>query len=159
MTVMQSNKFAKIVLMVFGWLLLFMGITTFIYPQIMTRYGLITETLHARLTVSAIIGGSEMGLGLFMLLGNKVQASISVRLWAGISIFCGIVVARLVSLLLANDPFPVMIYRELLWEAVIIILLFSALWVQRKGGYQKYFRRLFRRGDVLGRALASAKNG
>ena len=134
MTDSQSNSFAKVVLMALGFLLLFMGITTFIYPQVMTRYGLVTETLHARLTVSAIMGGSEMGLGLFMLLGNKVQASISVRLWTGISIFCGIAVARLISLLFANDPIPGMFYRELVAETAIIILLFSALWVQRKGG-------------------------
>ena len=133
MTDTQSNRFAKVVLMALGFLLLFMGITTFIYPQVMTRYGLVTETLHARLTISAIIGGSEMGLGLFMLLGNKVQASISVRLWTGISIFGGIVVARLISLSFANDPIPGMFYRELLAETVIIILLLSALWVQRKG--------------------------
>lgn len=132
MTAKQKNKFAKIVLMALGFLLLFMGVTTFIYPQIMTRYGLVTESLHARLTISAIIGGSEIGLGLFMLLGNKVKASISVRLWTGLSIFCGIVVARVISLSVAKGPIPDMIYRELLAESIVIILLFLALRTQRR---------------------------
>lgn len=132
MTAKQKNKFAKTVLMALGCLLLFMGVTTFIYPQIMTRYGLVTESLHARLTISAIIGGSEIGLGLFMLLGKKVHASISVRLWTGLSIFCGIVVARVISLFFAKGPIPNMIYRELLAESIVITLLFLALRTQRR---------------------------
>lgn len=132
MTAKQKNKFAKIVLMALGCLLLFMGVTTFIHPQIMTRYGLVTESLHARLTISALIGGSEIGLGLFMLLGNKVQASISIRLWMGLSIFCGIVVARVISLIFAKGPIPDMIYRELLAESIVILLLFLALRTQRR---------------------------
>ena len=108
-------------------LLLGMGITTFLYPQVMARYGMVTDTLHAKLTIRALIGGSEIGLGLFMLLGRKVQATISVRLWVGLSIFSGIVAARLVSLIITNGPIPNMIYRELIAESVIILLLITAL--------------------------------
>lgn len=128
----QKDKFAKIVLITFGFLLLFMGITTFIYPQIMTRYGLVAETLHARLTISALIGGSEIGLGTYMLLGSKIRASISARLYTALSIFCGIAVARLTSIIFAQAQIPDMIYRELLAESLIIILLFWALVIQRQ---------------------------
>ena len=123
----QENYFARMIVIALGCLLLFMGITTFLYPQIMGRYGLVTDTLHAKLTISALIGGSEIGLGLFMLLGQKIQASISVRLWIGLSIFSGIIAARLVSLIFANDPIPHMIYRELVAEGLIILLIITAL--------------------------------
>ena len=123
----QESYFAKVVVVALGCLLLGMGLITFFYPQIMSRYGLVTDTLHARLTISALIGGSEIGLGLFMILVRKVQATISVRLWVGLSIFSGIVAARLVSLIITNGPIPNMIYGELIAESVIILLLITAL--------------------------------
>ena len=123
----QESYFAKVVVVALGCLLLGMGLITFFYPQIMSRYGLVTDTLHARLTISALIGGSEIGLGLFMILVRKVQATISVRLWVGLSIFSGIVAARLVSLIITNGSIPNMIYGELIAESVIILLLITAL--------------------------------
>lgn len=124
----QESCFAKIVVLALGFLLLGMGFTTFVYPQVMARYGLVTDSLHARLTISALIGGSEIGLGFFMLLGRKIQASIYVRLWVGLFIFSGIVVARFVSLIISNGPIPNMIYRELIAETFIVMLLSSALY-------------------------------
>ena len=123
----QESYFAKVVVVALGCLLLGMGLITFFYPQIMSRYGLVTDTLHARLTISALIGGSEIGLGLFMILVRKVQASISVRLWVGLSILSGIVAARLVSLMITNGPIPNVIYRELVAESLIVLLLITAL--------------------------------
>lgn len=128
----QESCFAKIVVVALGFLLFGMGFTTFLYPQVMARYGLVIDSLHAQLTIRALIGGSEIGLGLFMILGSKVQSSIFVRLWVGLFIFSGIVVARFVSLIISNGLIPNIIYRELVAETFIVILLFSALLAQRR---------------------------
>jgi len=125
----QESYFAKVVVVALGCLLLVMGLITFVYPQIMSRYGLVTDTLHAKLTIRALIGGSEIGLGLFMILGRKVQATISVRLWVGLSIFSGIV---LVSLIITNGPIPNMIYRELIAESLIVMLISLALFLRSR---------------------------
>jgi len=128
----QENHFAKIVVIGLGCLLLLMGIITFIYPQIMTRYGLITDNVHARLTIRALIGGSEIGFGLYMLLGQKAGASISARLWTGLSIFIGIVAARFASLIISNGPISNMIYRELVAESLIVMLISLALFLRSR---------------------------
>ena len=121
------NSTPKYVAYVVGVVLLALGIATFIHPQIMGRYGLNANTTHSIMTIRALIGGAEIGMGLLMLLGSKVGVSFRARLWFGMFLFCGIVAARLISILTANTAIPEMIVRELIAELVIIGILFTGL--------------------------------
>lgn len=123
----NKNSTPKYVTYVIGVLLLTLGIATLIYPQIMERYGLNANTTHSIMTVRALIGGAEIGMGVFMLFGIKVGVSFRARLWFGLFLFCGIVAARLISILIVNTAIPEMIVRELVAELVIIGIIFTGL--------------------------------
>jgi len=123
----NKNSTPKYVAYVIGILLLALGIATFIHPQIMGRYGLNANTTHSIMTIRALIGGAEMGMGVFMLFGSKIGVSFRARLWFGMFIFCGIVAARLISIFIANTAIPEMIVRELIAELVIIGIIFTGL--------------------------------
>lgn len=123
----RSNRFAGYVTLFLGLLLIGLGLTTFAHPQIMERYGLNTDSLHAIMSIRALIGGAEIGLGFLMMIGRKLGISIRSRLWTALFLFSGIVTARLTSILLAEDSVPEMVIRELIAEVLIIALIGFAI--------------------------------
>ena len=103
-----------------GALFLGLGLITLIHPQIMTRYGLPTDTTHAVMSIRALIAGAELGLGTLMLLGGRVGISIRSRLWTALFVFGGIILARVTAMLIAEETIPQMIIRELIAEIIIV---------------------------------------
>ena len=103
-----------------GLLLLGLGLATLIHPQTMQRYGLIADTLHAVMSIRALIGGAEIGLGILMLIGGKLSITLKSRLWVALFLFSGIAMIRLISILLADAAVPEIIYRELVAEVLVI---------------------------------------
>ncbi|MGB0906086.1 MAG: hypothetical protein ACPGVT_01235 [Maricaulaceae bacterium] len=123
----RSNRFAGFVTLFLGLLLIGLGLTTLVHPQIMERYGLNADSLHAIMSIRALIGGAEIGLGLLMMAGGKLGISIRSRLWTGLFLFSGIVAARLISLFLADAAIPELIYREFIAEVIIVGVICTGL--------------------------------
>lgn len=123
----SKNRTAKYVTYLVGILLLTLGTITLIYPQIMGRYGLTADTTHSIMSIRSLIGGSEIGMGGFIILGGKLSVSIRARLWFAMFLFGGIVLARLVSIAISGVTIPEMIMRELIAELVVIGLIFVGL--------------------------------
>lgn len=93
----SSSRFSSGLIVSFGLMLIALGMTTVIYPEIMTRYGVAASTVHAKSTIMAVIGGGEIGLGMFVLIGHKFGVTVSARLILLSSIFAGILIARLLA--------------------------------------------------------------
>jgi len=127
MPVNGPNTTARNIAYIVGTLLLALGVITLIHPQIMGRYGLIADTTHSIMSIRSLIGGSEIGIGGFILLGGKLSVSIRARLWFAMFLFGGIVLARLVSIAISGATIPEMIMRELIAELVLIGLIFVGL--------------------------------
>ena len=109
-----------LVILALGVMLLGLGSGTFFFPDLMNRYGLSTETTHAKSTIMAIIGGAEIGLGCFFLCGRFIGASSSTLLWLALFLFLGIVTARFYGIWVYSPELPNIVYRELVAELLII---------------------------------------
>ena len=110
-----------------GLLLLGLGLATLIHPQIMQRYGLTTDTLHAVMSIRALIGGAEIGLGVLMLIGEKLSITLKSRLWVALFLFSGIAAIRLINIFLADAAVPEIIYRELVGEILVICVILISI--------------------------------
>ena len=121
------NTIARNIAYIVGTLLLALGVITLIHPQIMGRYGLTADTTHSIMSIRSLIGGSEIGMGGFIILGGKLSVSIRARLWFAMFLFGGIVLSRLVSIVISGATIPEMIMRELIAELVVIGLIFVGL--------------------------------
>ena len=127
MPVNALNTTARNIAYIVGTLLLALGVITLIHPQIMGRYGLNANTTHSIMSIRSLIGGSEIGIGGFILLGGKLSVSIRARLLFAMFLFGGIVLARLVSIAFSGATIPEMIMRELIAELFLIGLIFVGL--------------------------------
>ena len=119
--------YSKYLVILLGVMLVGLGLVTMIYPEIMNRYGLNLEDAHAKSTVMAVIGGSEIGLGLFVLFGHKIGVSLSARIAMLLLIFMGILIARLLSVVLYYPVLPNVFFREVIAEISISVLLVIGL--------------------------------
>jgi len=126
-----TSRYSKSLILAFGLMLIIFGTVTIIYPEIMTRYGLIIEDVHAKSTIMAVIGGSEIGLGLFILIGQKFEVSIDARLGLLLLVFTGIFAARIFSAFLYHAELPGVFFRELFAELLITIMLIIALYREK----------------------------
>lgn len=127
---MEASKsifLPKIIMYSLGLLLCAMGMITFLYPQIMVRYGFSTDSIHAVMSIRSLIGGAEIGLGVLMLFGNKINMSVQSRLWVLLFLFLGVLIARIISIVLIGGPVPQMIWRELIAEMFIVLAVFWSL--------------------------------
>jgi len=113
----------SLVILSLGIILLGLGLSTLLFPDIMGRYGLSTETAHAKATIVALIGGAEIGLGCFLLFGRFVGVSPSMQLWSMLSLFVGIAIARIYSIWVYHPELPNIAFRELVAELLIITLI------------------------------------
>jgi len=106
-----------------GLLLLAMGIWTLIDPTIFTKlYAIILPEQQSRVALRAIIGGGEIGLGLFLCFGGWLGASQVILTRFAALLFGSVVLARSVAFLLEENIAPWM-WRELLIETLIAVVL------------------------------------
>lgn len=124
--------YSKYLVILLGVMLVGLGLVTMIYPEIMNRYGLNLEDAHAKSTVMAVIGGSEIGLGLFVLFGHKIGVSLSARIAMLLLVFMGILIARLLSVVLYYPVLPNVFFREVIAEILISVLLLIGLLTERR---------------------------
>ena len=125
-------QYSKYLVIMLGVMLVGFGLVTMIHPEIMNRYGLNLGDAHAKSTVMAVIGGSEIGLGFFVLFGHKIGVKISARIAMLLLIFMGILVARLLSVVLYYPELPNVFFREVIAEISISVLLLIGLLTERR---------------------------
>lgn len=119
--------FPRLLLVGVGLLLLSFGAATLIYPRIFTvLYGVSLPSNDALAAIRAIVGGSEIGLGVVYLFRARFGIPDRPLLFLGFAIFSGIATARLYHLVIeasASGRF----FRELAAEAFIAALFLLAL--------------------------------
>jgi hypothetical protein len=128
----SSSRFSVGLVISIGLMLIALGVTTVIYPEIMTRYGIATSNVHAKSTIMALIGGAEIGLGLFVLFGQKIGVTVAARLVLLSLLFAGILIARLLAAFLFFPELPSVFFREALAELLIVGLLAIGIYRSKK---------------------------
>jgi len=103
-----------------GLLLLILGVWSFADPEIFTDlYGIDVAKPSATIALRSMIGGGEIGLGLFMCLGGRFGVSLHSRLLLAASLFACVFVARAVAVILAWPEVSTGTIRELAIEGVL----------------------------------------
>ena len=125
-------QYSKSLVTMLGVMLVGLGLVTMIHPEIMNRYGLNLGDAHAKSTVMAVIGGSEIGVGLFVLFGHKIGVTISARIAMLLLVFMGILTVRLISIVLYYPELPNVFFREVIAEILISVLLLIGLLTERR---------------------------
>ena len=112
--------------------LVLLGGIAMIRPDIFSSlYGIGLPTPDARITLAAIVGGGEIGIAAFLLLGGKWGVTNTARAVQSICILSGVATSRLIACMLARTISP-MISLELLLEVGAICLLVFAVQNDRK---------------------------
>jgi hypothetical protein len=115
-----------------GLLLLFLGLWSFADPQIFTDlYGIDVAKPSATIALRAMIGGGEIGLGLFLCLGGRFGVSLQARLLLAVSLFACVFLARAAAVVLAWPEVSTGMIRELAIEGALAVV-FATLFCQTK---------------------------
>ena len=100
-----------------GLLLLILGVWSFADPEVFTDlYGIDVAKPSATIALRAMIGGGEIGLGSFLLLGSKLGVPLQPRLWLAVFLFACVFLARAVAVILAWPEVSAGTIRELAIE-------------------------------------------
>ncbi len=126
-----TSCFGLSVVMLLGVMLVGLGISTVLHPEIMARYGLSVANAHGKSTLMSVIGGAELGLGMFLLLGQMLRIDVMVRLQVILFLFLGLLSARLVSVGVFFETLPPIFFRELLLELCITTIIALGVYLSR----------------------------
>lgn len=100
-----------------GLLILSLGLWSFADPQIFTDlYGIDVAKPSATIALRSMIGGGEIGLGLFLVLGRKFGVPLHSRLLLAVSLFTCVFLARAAAVILAWPEVSTGIITELAIE-------------------------------------------
>lgn len=80
-----------------GGIFLALGAATLISPQIMGYYSIGLDEADARIATRAMIGGGEIGLGLVLLTGSRIDLSVRQRSLVAATIFLCVGISRLIG--------------------------------------------------------------
>jgi hypothetical protein len=128
----SSSRLAHVVIVSFGCMLIALGTLTALHPEIMTRYGLSADNAHASSTIMAVIGGGEIGLGLFALLGKSIGVTLQARIYLLLFVFSGVLVARIMGGIRYYSELPNVFFWELLAELLLTSVVAGTLYVQKR---------------------------
>lgn len=112
-------RLASVILALIGVMLVALGATTIAHPEIMERYGVAAPDAHAKSTIIAIIGGAELGLGMFLLFGRRLGVTMPAQIYSMLFLFAGIVSVRIISVFIFLPELPPVLFRELFIELAI----------------------------------------
>lgn len=124
----------KIMVLFVGVLFLALGLLSFIDPGIFKQlYGIEAGSPSAAIALRAIIGGGEIGLGLFMLFGGMLSVPLRSRLVLAAFVFGGVCIARAVAIMMSWPVVADGSIREMAIEGVIAISFWLRLFVSTCG--------------------------
>lgn len=120
MRAVRISTFAEVMVAGSGLLLLILGVWSFADPEVFTDlYGIDVAKPSATIALRSMIGGGEIGLGLFLILGKKFGVPLHSRLWLAVSLFACVFLARAVAVILAWPEVSTGKIRELTIEGVL----------------------------------------
>lgn len=95
MRAIRFSTVAEVMVAVSGLLFLILGVWSFADPEIFTDlYGIDAAKPSAAIALRSMIGGGEIGLGLFMCLGGRFGVSLHSRLLLAVLLFACVFFAR-----------------------------------------------------------------
>lgn len=131
----RESTVDKIMVLSAGLLFLVLGLWSFIDPEIFKQlYGIEAGNPSAAIALRAIIGGGEIGLGLFMLFGGMLSVPLRSRLVLAAFVFGGVCIARALAIILSSSVFTDGSIREMAIEGVIAISFSFRLFVSKRSG-------------------------
>lgn len=102
MRAVRISTVAEVMVAGSGLLLLILGVWSFADPEVFTDlYGIDAAKPSAAIALRSMIGGGEIGLGLFLFLGKKFGVPLHSRLWLAVSLFACVFLARAGAVILA----------------------------------------------------------
>lgn len=123
----------KFMVMFAGALLLVFGLWSFIDPGIFKElYGIEADNPSAAIVLRAMIGGGEIGLGLFMLLGGMLSVPLRFRLVLAAFVFGGVCIARAGAIILSWPIITEGSIREMAIEGAIAFSFWLRLFVNKR---------------------------
>jgi len=127
-----SKRYSGFLVFTLGLMLTLLGATTMFHPEIMSRYGLVTADAHAKSTIMSVIGGAEIGLGLFVLFGQKIGVTILARMCLLLLLFAGLLGGRFLGAILYYPELPSVFFREAVLEFTIASMLTFGMYLNRR---------------------------
>ena len=125
----SASRVIRLIVLCCGLLLLGLGFWSFLDPGIFTQlYGIKVVDSTAKVALRAMIGGGEIGLGMFMLVGGSFNVSLWSRLMLATFGFGSVFIARTCAVLLDWPTITEALIREVVIEGFIFFcLLFGVL--------------------------------
>jgi len=120
MRAVRISTVAEVVLAGSGLLLLILGVWSFADPEVFTDlYGIEVAKPSATIALRSMIGGGEIGLGLFLCLGGRFGVSLQARLLLAVSLFACVFVARAVAVILEWPEVSSAMIKEIAIEGAL----------------------------------------
>lgn len=117
----------------FGVMFIALGVFTIATPSIFSHYGIRIDTPEARIAIRAIVGGGEVGIGLFLLLGGLVNIRHSALNGSAATILLSVGLTRLIAAWLeTSQTVSIQPYREGLIEVSLGIFALGIAIAYRK---------------------------
>jgi hypothetical protein len=114
------SQIAEVLVATAGALLLIFGIWSFADPEIFSKlYSIDASAPSATIAMRAMVGGGEIGLGLFLLLGGKLKVSLHSRLLLAAFLFVCVFTARASAIALEWSEVSSGTIRELAIEGAL----------------------------------------
>lgn len=96
-----------------GAILIVLGVWTFSDPTVLRHYGIDTSEPNARIALSAIIGGGEIGLGFVLVVGSILKFDRSTLNLVAASVFISVGACRISAALMEHSAlFGIQPFRE-----------------------------------------------
>ncbi|MEE4212674.1 MAG: hypothetical protein V2I43_25800 [Parvularcula sp.] len=117
---MRISTVAEVTVAGSGLLLLILGVWSFADPEVFTDlYGINVAKPSATIALRSMIGGGEIGLGLFLIVGRKFGVALQPRLLLAVSLFACVFFARAVAVMMEWPEVSTAMLRELAIEGAL----------------------------------------
>ena len=115
-----------------GLLLIAIGAVTFLYPELLGHYSISTDNPDSRIALKAMIGGGEIGFGVYLAFANLIGVQQRALNLAAAMLFISVGLTRFVATALEDtNEFPWQSVREASIELMLGLL---ALFAFKKSG-------------------------
>lgn len=122
-----------------GLLLIAFGAATFLFPELLSHYSIAADQSDNRIALRAIIGGGEIGIGVYLAFANFFGAQQKSLNLAAAILFLSVGLARLVATMLeASSEFPWQPVREASIEVVLGFLAVLAFRICSSDGVENH---------------------
>lgn len=120
MRAVRISTVAEVMVAGSGLLFLILGVWSFADPEVFTDlYGIDAAKPSATIALRSMIGGGEIGLGMFLFMGRRFGVPLHSRLWLAVSLFTCVFLARAGAVVLVWPQVSNGMIRELAIEGAL----------------------------------------